>query len=91
MSGHGGAGGAEQHLRPQVALVEQLNEPLVIGAGVGVGEDEAFELGFALEPRVGPVAEELGAGRRGRRLETASPISSARAACRARRNMVRSL
>ncbi len=59
MAGHRRAGGAEQHLRAQVALVEQLHELIVERAGVGIGEHEALELGFALEPRVGAVAEEL--------------------------------
>jgi hypothetical protein len=59
MPGHGGAGGTQEHLRPQVAFVEQLNEYLVVSAGVGVGEDEALQVGFTVEPGFGSVAKDL--------------------------------
>src|SRR5258708_7519274 len=47
---HGRPGGPEEQLRPQVASMEEPHEPIVIPAGVGVGQHEALEVGLPLEP-----------------------------------------
>ena len=50
---HGRAGGAEQRVGPQVALVEELDQGLVVASLFRVRQDETIELGFAFEPRRG--------------------------------------
>jgi hypothetical protein len=46
-------------MSPQVAFVEQDEEFLVVGSGVGIGENECFEFGFTGEPVGGLMTKKL--------------------------------
>ena len=61
---HGRARGTAEHLVAQVPAVEELQELLVVGAGVG--EHELLERGVALLPGRRAVGRGTPAGRRGR-------------------------
>ena len=50
MGSHRRSGWPKKLVGPQVALVEQDEEFLVVGSGVGIGEHESFKFGFAREP-----------------------------------------
>jgi hypothetical protein len=59
MGCHRRTGWPQQLVSPKVPFVEQDQQFLVECAGGGVGEHEAFQFGFAIEPVVGAPAEQF--------------------------------